>query len=52
MNGVINLLRQVYNSNKKLFVVAVLIIATIVVVGCTTGNVAAPAPSGPIGGGC
>ncbi len=54
MSGVINLLKMLYKNNKKVFVIAVLVIATIVIVGCATGNAAAPpsGPSGPIGGGC
>ncbi len=50
MNGIISLLKTLYNSNKKLFIVAVLVIAAFVIVGCSSS--AGSAPSGPIGGGC
>ena len=49
--NVINVLRSAYGSNKKIFVIALLIIVAVVIVGCTTGQ-AGTAPSGPIGGGC
>ena len=50
MNGVISLLKTLYSSNKKLFIIAVLVIAAFVLVGCSAQG--GSAPSGPIGGGC
>ena len=46
----INLLKILYRSNKKLFIVAVLVIAAIFLVSCSSSG--GSAPSGPIGGGC
>ncbi len=51
MSGV-EFFRNLYRSNKKWFVISILIVAVLVVVGCTAGQGGAPPPSGPIGGGC
>jgi hypothetical protein len=55
MNNLLTFLKTSYKCNKKVFFLAIAIIALVVVVGCTTsgptGNAGAP-PQGPIGGGC
>ncbi len=52
MNGIINLLKTSYRINKRLFIVVVLVIAAFLLIGCSSSAGSAPAPSGPIGGGC
>ena len=51
MNTTISLLKTLYSGNKKMFVIALLIIAAFVIVGCSAQGGSAP-PTGPIGGGC
>lgn len=51
MNGIINLLKTLYQTNKKWFVVALVITIAFVLVACSSTSGGAP-PSGPIGGGC
>jgi hypothetical protein len=50
----ISFLKNLYAVNKKWFVIALVVIALMVVVGCTTNSsgYATSAPTGPIGGGC
>jgi hypothetical protein len=57
MNSIIGFLKTSYKCNKKIFFLAVAIMALVVIVGCSTGNgptgnAGAPPPNGPIGGGC
>lgn len=52
MNGTINMFKTMFKTNKKLFIIALLVVAAFVLIGCTsTGDTAAPS-SQYIGGGC
>ncbi len=51
MNGILDLLKILYSSNKKLFITVVLVIALFAITACATGNAGGP-PSGPVGRGC
>ncbi|MFQ5474462.1 MAG: hypothetical protein ACE5DM_01370 [Candidatus Nanoarchaeia archaeon] len=50
----IEMFKIMYRSNKKLFVIAVLVVAALVLIGCSSGTTgSAGAPSSQfVGGGC
>ena len=54
MNVLLNTLKTLYKTNKKLFIVAIIVIVAFVIIGCSSnaGYSGGQAPSGPIGGGC
>lgn len=51
MKIMINWLKTLYNTNKKMFIVSILIIMVFVLIGCGTSGGSAPS-SAYVGGGC
>jgi predicted component of type VI protein secretion system len=51
MNGLLYMLKNLFFVNKRYFILVLLVIMALALIGCSTGQAAAP-PSGPVGGGC